>query len=80
MKAIKIILLVLGIILLVIGVYKQDGTLMGLIVAMNVISRSEGAPSWQDVNASREVVLENDQTGMIFNMPEIIRVFFDRTQ
>jgi len=75
MKAVKIPLLVLGIILFMTGVYYQDGSLTGAVVALNVISRSQGVPSWQDINYSREYIQERERIGLVLKLTGLAILF-----
>ncbi len=69
MKTLKTILLILGIILLTAGVYKQDGIAIGANAAFNVISKSAGAPSWADINHARSwAVPAAIRTGLVLKL------------
>ena len=66
MKRLKIVLLILGIVFFAAGVWKQDeASLVGLIISVNVIEKSQGAPSWADINSGRELVRGREETGFI---------------
>ena len=76
MKRLKTVLLILGIVLLAAGVWKQDeASLVGLIISVNVIEKSQGAPSWADINSGRELVRGREETGFILKLVGLAILF-----
>jgi len=68
MRRLRIVLLVVGILFLVAGVYFQDGVADGVVIAFNVISRSQGSPSWADLNGGYEFSQARARTGLVLKL------------
>jgi hypothetical protein len=69
MRRLRVILLVVGILFLVAGVWEQDHFVsQGAVMATNVISQSKGAPSWDDLNYAHEFLQVDAQTGLVLKL------------
>jgi hypothetical protein len=67
-RRLRVFLFIVGVLLLVAGVYLQDGVARGGLIALNVVSMSKGAPSWDDLNHGYEFSRPWAQTGLILKL------------